>query len=64
MDGADAETNDAIRGKGVFEQVVENHSLLEAAQRFEIILMFTVMKGNYRNLSSALRSSRNSAWMD
>jgi radical SAM protein with 4Fe4S-binding SPASM domain len=54
LDGADAETNDALRGKGVFDQVVENLSLLEAAQRFEIILMFTVMKGNYGNLSSTL----------
>jgi radical SAM protein with 4Fe4S-binding SPASM domain len=54
LDGADAETNDAIRGKGVFEKVLENLSLLEVEKRFEIILMFTVMKGNYRNLSSTL----------
>jgi len=54
LDGADAETNDAIRGKGVFEKVLENLSLLKAEQRFEIILMFTLMKGNYRNLSSYL----------
>ena len=54
LDGADAETNDAIRGKGVFEKVLENLSLLKAEQRFEIILMFTLMKGNYRNLLSYL----------
>jgi radical SAM protein with 4Fe4S-binding SPASM domain len=54
LDGADAETNDSIRRKGVFEKVLESLSLLKAEQRFEIILMFTVMKGNYRNLPSYL----------
>ena len=54
LDGADAETNDAIRGKGVFEKVLKNLSLLKTKQRFEITLMFTLMKGNCRNLSSIL----------
>jgi len=54
LDGADAETNDAIRGRGVFEKLLENLSLLKMEQRFEIILMFTLMKGNCRNLSSIL----------
>ena len=54
LDGADAETNDAIRGKGVFEKVLKNLSLVTSAQRFEVILMFTLMKSNYRNLSSVL----------
>ncbi|OGP57523.1 MAG: hypothetical protein A2162_12150 [Deltaproteobacteria bacterium RBG_13_52_11b] len=54
LDGADAETNDAIRGKGVFEKVLESLSLLKAEQRFETILMFTLMKENYRNLPSTL----------
>ncbi len=54
LDGADAETNDSIRRKGVFEKVLESLSLLKAEQRFEIILMVTVMKGNYRNLPSYL----------
>jgi radical SAM protein with 4Fe4S-binding SPASM domain len=54
LDGADAETNDAIRGKGVFRKVLKNLSLVTSAQRFEIILMFTLMKSNYRNLSSVL----------
>ena len=54
VDGADAETNDAIRGKGVFGKVLENISLLKSQQRYEIILMFTLLKANYRNLSSIL----------
>ena len=50
LDGADAETNDAIRSKGAFEKVMQNLSLIRKEKRFEIILMFTVMKKNFRNL--------------
>jgi radical SAM protein with 4Fe4S-binding SPASM domain len=50
LDGADAETNDAIRSKGVFEKVMQNLSLIREEKRFEIILMFTVMKKNFRSL--------------
>ena len=50
LDGADAETNDAIRSKGAFEKVMQNLSLIRREKRFEIILMFTVMKKNFRNL--------------
>jgi radical SAM protein with 4Fe4S-binding SPASM domain len=50
LDGADAETNDAIRSKGAFEKVMHNISLARNEKRFEIILMFTVMKKNFRNL--------------
>jgi radical SAM protein with 4Fe4S-binding SPASM domain len=50
LDGAEAEINDSIRQKGVFEKVVQNLSLIKRGSRFEIILMFTVMKRNYRNL--------------
>lgn len=55
LDGADAETNDSIRRKGVFEEVLENLSILKAEQRFEIVLMFTVMKRNYKSLPSYLK---------
>jgi len=50
LDGADAETNDAIRSKGAFEKVMQNLSWIRREKRFEIILMFTVMKKNFRNL--------------
>jgi len=52
LDGADAKTNDAIRSKGVFEKVMQNISLMRQENRFEITVMFTVMKKNYRNLPS------------
>jgi radical SAM protein with 4Fe4S-binding SPASM domain len=50
LDGADAETNDAIRSKGAFEKVMQNLSSIRKEKGFEIILMFTVMKKNFRNL--------------
>jgi radical SAM protein with 4Fe4S-binding SPASM domain len=52
LDGADAKTNDAIRSKGVFEKVMQNISWMREEKRFEIIVMFTVMKRNFRNLPS------------
>lgn len=54
LDGADADVNDSIRRKGVFEKVLKTLSLLTEAKRFEIILMFTVMRKNYKSLSSYL----------
>ena len=55
LDGADAETNDAIRSKGVFEKVMQNILLMREEKRFEIIVMFTVMKKNFRNLPSVFK---------
>ncbi|HVP79747.1 MAG TPA: radical SAM protein [Thermodesulfobacteriota bacterium] len=55
LDGADAETNDAIRSKGVFEKVMQNISLTTKEKRFEVVVMFTVMKKNFRNLPSLFR---------
>jgi radical SAM protein with 4Fe4S-binding SPASM domain len=52
LDGADAEINDSIRQKGTFEKVIQNLSLIKKESRFEIILMFTVMKKNYKSLFS------------
>ncbi len=54
LDGADPETNDSIRQKGSFEKVIKNLSFIKNENRFEIILMFTVMKRNYRSLSSLI----------
>ena len=55
LDGADAETNDAIRSKGVFEKVMQNILLMREEKRFEILLMFTVMKKNFRSLPSVFK---------
>jgi len=55
MDGGDSETNDTIRSKGTFEKVMRNISLIKKDERFEIILMFTVMKKNFRSLPSLFK---------
>jgi radical SAM protein with 4Fe4S-binding SPASM domain len=52
LDGADAETNDSIRGEGTFDKVIQNIPLIKKENSFEIILMFTVMKRNFRGLQS------------
>ena len=58
LDGGDSETNDAIRSKGTFEKVMRNISLIKKDERFEIILMFTVMKKNFRSLPSLIKLSQ------
>jgi radical SAM protein with 4Fe4S-binding SPASM domain len=55
LDGADAETNDSIRSRGVFEKVIHNLSLMKETKRFEILFMVTVMKRNFRNLPSLFK---------
>ena len=55
LDGADAKTHDSFRQKGTFERVIKNLSLLKRESRFEIVLMFTVMKSNFRNLPALIR---------
>ncbi len=60
LDGADAETNDAIRSKGVFEKVLQNVSWASKEKRFEVIVMFTVMKRNLRNLPSLFKLCQDS----
>jgi radical SAM protein with 4Fe4S-binding SPASM domain len=60
LDGADAETNDAIRSRGAFEKVMRNISSAGKEKRFEIIVMFTVMKKNLRNLPSLFKLCRDS----
>lgn len=59
LDGADAETNDSIRGERNFSKVVHNLSRVKGQNRFETILMFTVMKSNFRELPSFLQLSQN-----
>ncbi len=54
LDGADAETNDAIRSKGAFDKVMQNLDVIKKERRFDILLMFTVMKKNFKSLPSLL----------
>jgi len=54
LDGADAQIHESIRSRWTFEKVIQVLSLLKRKERFEIILMFTAMKRNYRSLSSLL----------
>jgi radical SAM protein with 4Fe4S-binding SPASM domain len=55
LDGADAETNDSIRGERTFDKVLQNIPLAKKEDSLEITLMFTVMKKNLENLPSFLR---------
>ena len=55
LDGGDVETNDSIRPVGTFQKVVKNLPLVNEGGRFEVILMFTAMKRNYKNLPTLIR---------
>jgi len=55
LDGGDAETNDSLRRRGTFKKVIQNLSYIKEGGRFEILLMFTIMKRNFKSLSSFLR---------
>jgi len=59
LDGADAEAHDSIRQKGVFEKVIQSLPMIKQENRFEIILMVTVMKRNYKSLPSLIRLCKN-----
>ena len=55
LDGGDADTNDSIRTKGTFDKVIRNLSFIHEEEKFEIILMFTAMKKNFRTLPSLFK---------
>jgi len=55
LDGSDADTNDSIRQKGTFDKVLQSLALINKEKRFEIILMFTAMKRNYKDFPSFIR---------
>jgi radical SAM protein with 4Fe4S-binding SPASM domain len=58
LDGGNAETNDSIRQKGTFDKVVKNIPLIKSEERFEIVLMLTAMKRNFRSLISLFKLSQ------
>ena len=55
MDGGDAETNDSIRQRGTFKKVLESLPWIRKEKRFEVILMFTAMKKNFKSLPSLFK---------
>jgi radical SAM protein with 4Fe4S-binding SPASM domain len=55
LDGPDAETNDSIRSKGAFDEVMRNLSRVKKTERFEVLFMFTVMKKNLRRVSCLIK---------
>lgn len=59
LDGVNKKTNDSIRSTGIFNKVMENLSLIKAEGRFETILMFTIMKRNFRDLLSLISLCQN-----
>ncbi len=51
LDGANKKTNDAIRGKENFQQVLNSIEIAKKISDFKIILMFTLMKSNFEELN-------------
>jgi len=60
LDGPDPETNDAIRADGAFHRVRQNLLSLPRNGRFEVLLMFTVMKKNASALLPFIQFARDS----
>lgn len=56
LEGACAETNDRVRGPGVFDQVMERLALLREHARFT--LAFTLMRHNLEEVEACVRLAR------
>jgi radical SAM protein with 4Fe4S-binding SPASM domain len=50
LDGANSFTNDAIRGRGAFDKAIEAIRRLKEKSDFSIVIMFTIMKSNLREI--------------
>ncbi|MGQ9472476.1 MAG: radical SAM protein [Candidatus Caldatribacteriaceae bacterium] len=59
LEGARAVTNDAIRGKGTFEKVIQKLTRWREKGLFEIILMFTVSKKNLAEVEEMFSLTQN-----
>ena len=59
LEGASSFTNDAIRGRGVFEKVVDKIKLAQEISFLDLVLMFTLSKRNVKELSSMLALAQN-----
>ncbi|MEO0095579.1 MAG: radical SAM protein [candidate division WOR-3 bacterium] len=58
LEGGDAESNDKIRGRGVFDRVLMNIESSRCVCRKEIVLMFTLGSYNYMHLNRMLDLAR------
>ncbi len=58
LEGSNAELNDSIRSGETFNKVIQNISLIQKTGRFEIILMFTAMKRNLKDIFSFIQLSK------
>lgn len=59
LEGASSFTNDAIRGRGVFEKVVDKIKLAQEISFLDLVLMFTLSKRNVKEFSSMLALAQN-----
>ena len=50
LEGVTTKSNDSIRGKETFREIINNLRLLQANSDFEIILMFTLLKSNIKEI--------------
>lgn len=50
LDGSDASSNDAIRGRGSFDKATKAIRLLKKESELSIIIMFTVMRSNLKQV--------------
>lgn len=58
LEGGDHESNDKIRGKGVFDKIIMNVENLHRISKKTIILMFTLGSCNYHNLNRMLQLAK------
>ncbi len=54
LEGANASTNDCIRGKGVFHKVVERVRMTRKLTRKKLLFMFTAHRGNFEEIPQLL----------
>ena len=59
LEGASSSTNDAIRGRGVFEKVVDKIRMVQKNSFLDLVLMFTLSKRNVKEFSSMLALAQN-----
>ncbi len=61
LEGPDRETNDRIRGRGVFDRVMHNLKTIKYDSEKMVILMFTLGSYNLEHLSKMLQFARSHA---
>ncbi|MEO0205347.1 MAG: radical SAM protein [candidate division WOR-3 bacterium] len=59
LEGGDIETNNRIRGRGIFERLMHNIRSVQKDTNKEIVLMYTLGSYNYENLNEMLNLALN-----